>query len=93
MHNLYFWNLSKFKAQQRTNKEGKDGQPVFQRSSSLESVQLQKYERFAEFIEKYAVVIFSVVFIIFNVIYWSWLLTVSDYYNWSVNETLNADVD
>ncbi|ODM88034.1 Glycine receptor subunit alphaZ1 [Orchesella cincta] len=81
------------KLQEKREPGHKDPDSSFVRSPSLESIRLRKFERFAEFTEKFAFIIFSVVFTSFNVIYWTWLLVASDYFNWSVNETLNADLD
>ncbi|XP_021951306.1 glycine receptor subunit alphaZ1 [Folsomia candida] len=62
-------------------------------SRSVRSEDLKYYESFAEFTEKWAFLIFSVVFILFNIWYWSWLLTASDYFNWNVNATHNGLLD
>jgi len=41
------------------------------------------------FIEKYAFIIYSIVFIIFAVLYWTWLLRSAEYFTWTVNGTHN----
>jgi len=62
-------------------------------SPSDRSDELKRYELIAEFTEKWAFLIFSVVFFVFNIIYWSWLLVESDYFDWTVNATHNGLLD
>jgi hypothetical protein len=71
------------------NPVGRDSSPS--RSSVHEK--LKKYEKFAEFIEKFAFLIFCFIFVVFNIIYWTWLLISSDYFNWNVNASWNGGLD
>jgi hypothetical protein len=49
---------------------------------------------YANFIEKSAFAVFFLLFVIYNVIYWTWLFTSSGYNDWAeVNTTLNVGDD
>ena len=44
-------------------------------------------------IENYGFVLFSLIFVVFNLIYWPWLLVASDYFQWDVDLTYNVKDD
>lgn len=50
---------------------------------------LRKYRRVAIVIEQYGLYILSLAYVIFNIIYWTWLMKESNYLQWSVNSTFN----
>ena len=59
----------------------------------MTSATLRAHDIFSELVERYAFVIFSVIFIVFNVVYWTWLLQAAKYFDWSVNATHTAIED
>lgn len=65
-------------------------------SSNTELMQKEadKFEMYVNVIEKYAFFVFLVLFVIFNVIYWTWLFESSGFYKWpEVNPDFNAEED
>jgi len=44
-------------------------------------------------IEKYGFRAFSLLFVLFNLIYWPWLLVSSEYFTWDVDLTYNVEED
>lgn len=55
----------------------------------MNALQLKKYKAWSTVIEKYALLVYSTSFTSFAVIYWIWLLTAADYFNWEVNSVYN----
>jgi len=54
---------------------------------------LDKYlKRFKEEdIEKYGFRAFSLLFVIYNIVYWPWLLVSSEYFNWNIDFAYNSN--
>ena len=62
-------------------------------NKSLSDAQIQKllakYRIIMLLIERFAIYVLSAAYIIFNCIYWTWLLTESNHVDWFVNSTYN----
>ncbi len=48
-----------------------------------------KYSYAMKLMKRYAFLAFAVIFLTFFVIYWTWLLLSSDYFNWELNPVYN----
>lgn len=63
-------------------------------TSAEEDKKSDQFELYTRMIEKFAFAVFFLLFVIYNILYWSWLFTSSDYYDWGeINTTLNVRDD